>query len=109
MRALIAGLAVLLLVPAAASAKGTWGKQSDFSHVHVDWQSDDGKAYTFVRLFFPQPVDMASTNNGEPCTPQADPKELHCPASPGGRGPGVASGGIDVVTTAAVACKDDFV
>lgn len=103
----LVALAALLVFPAIAEAKGTWVKQSDLTTAHVEWQSDDGQAYTAVRITFTQPVSVASTNFGVPCQKQNDPAQVICQAT-GNQQQAAASGALDASFTTAVGCADQF-
>ena len=103
MKTFLALVAILLVVPASAGAKGTW-TSSDFKQLTVTWQTDDGSTAHAIRIAFTKNVSaVASRVPGVPCS-VISPMVVGCTYNPD-----AATGdNLDVTLADAADCADSF-
>src|SRR4051794_17447255 len=104
MRALTVA-ALLLLMPATASAASNWGfGVGGQKTATITWAPDDGQDVTAVVFTLPVKARRAATRRGQRCTISSrHPKQVRCPISPA-----TAYGYIDVVAKVRFPCKAPF-
>ena len=103
MKTFLALVAVLLVVPASAGAKGTW-TSSDFKQLTVTWQTDDGSTAHAVRIAFTKNVSAATSRvPGVQCS-VISPMVVGCTYNPDAE----TGDNLDVTLADAADCADSF-